>query len=112
MSGFFERVYELVQQVPKGKVVTYGQIAKKLGTKDSRKVGWALHTNSDEKTPCHRVVNKNGRLAPNFAFSGEEEQRLRLEKEGVKFTPEGRVKMKRYQYQFEDCQHEEPLMLE
>jgi len=101
MVGFFKRVYELVRQVPQGKVVTYGQIAKKLGTKDSRKVGWALHANPDgEKRPCHRVVNKAGRLAPNFAFSGEEEQRLRLEKEGVTFTKDGLVDLKKHQSQF------------
>lgn len=81
--------------------MTYGQIARKLGTKDSRKVGWALHSNPDgEKTPCHRVVNKNGRLAPNFAFSGEVEQRFRLEKEGVEFTKEGLAEMKKYEWQF------------
>ncbi|MFH0942963.1 MAG: MGMT family protein [Candidatus Beckwithbacteria bacterium] len=93
MPGFFEQVYELVRQVPKGKVVTYGQIAKKLGTKDARRVGWALHANCDNKTPCHRVVNKDGRLAPNFGLGGGEEQRLRLEKEGVKFTKDGKVEL-------------------
>jgi methylated-DNA-protein-cysteine methyltransferase-like protein len=101
MTGFFKKVYELVQQVPRGKVVTYGQIARKLGTKDSRKVGWALHSNPDgEKTPCHRVVNRQGRLAPNFAFSGEEEQRLRLEKEGVSFTKDELVDLKKHQHFF------------
>lgn len=102
MTGLFERVYELVRLVPQGKVVSYGQIAKKLGTRDSRKIGWALHANPDgEKTPCHRVVSKSGRLAPNFAFDGEEEQRLRLEKEGVRLTSNGQVEMKKYGWGFE-----------
>lgn len=92
-------MYEIVRQVPWGKVVTYSQIAKKLGTKDSRRVGWALHANSDKNTPCHRVVNKNGRVAPNFGFGGGEEQRLRLEKEGVKFTDKGLVEMIKYKYE-------------
>lgn len=90
-----------MRRVPQGKVVTYGQIAKKLGRKDSRKVGWALHSNPDgTKTPCHRVVNRQGRLAPNFGFGGGEEQRLRLEKEGVSFTKDGRVDLTKYQHLF------------
>ena len=101
MTGFFRQVYELVKQVPAGKVVTYGQIARKLGSRDARKVGWALHANKEEnQVPCHRVVNNAGRLAPNFAFDGPEEQRRRLEAEGVKFLPDGKVDLKKYQNQF------------
>ena len=95
MDGLFERVYEVVRKIPKGKVTTYGEIARIMGTKDARKVGFALHANSDAKTPCHRVVNKDGRLAPNFAFDGEKEQRRRLMAEGVTFT-EGRVNLKKH----------------
>ncbi len=83
--GFFEKVYQVVRKIPKGKVATYGQIAEILGTRDSRRVGWALHANRDSQTPCHRVVNRVGTLAPNFAFGKEEEQRRRLEAEGVSF---------------------------
>lgn len=82
---FFERVYKTVMKIPAGKVATYGQIADALGTKDARKVGWALHANRNEKVPCHRVVNKDGGLAPNFAFDGEKEQRRRLLAEGITF---------------------------
>lgn len=99
MTGFFEQVYQVVKQVPRGKVMTYGQIAKQLGTRDARRVGWALHSNkSGSGVPCHRVVNQAGRLAPNFAFDGEEEQRRRLEAEGVKFLENGKVDMKKYQW--------------
>ncbi len=98
--SFFDQVYQLVKQVPSGKVVTYGQIAKKLGTRDARKVGWALHSNKEEnRVPCHRVVNNAGRLAPNFAFDGPEEQRRRLEAEGVEFLPDGKVDLEKYQYE-------------
>ena len=83
---FFERVYKAVKRIPSGKVATYGQIAEILGTRDSRKVGWALHANKDPQTPCHRVVSRIGSLAPNFAFDGEREQRRRLEAEGVGFV--------------------------
>ncbi len=83
--SFFDEVYKVVKWVPEGKVTTYGEIARALGTKDARKVGWALHANPDPKTPCHRVVNKDGKLAANFAFDGESEQRRRLESDGVVF---------------------------
>lgn len=96
MTTFFEKVYSAVKKIPEGKVATYGQIAKEMGTKDARKVGWALHANKDPKTPCHRVVDKKGRLAPNFAFNGAKEQRLRLEKEGVEFKDEMHVDLSKY----------------
>lgn len=86
--GFFERVYEEVKKIPEGMVMTYGQIALKLGTKDARRVGHALHANRDKDTPCHRVVNKDGRVAPSYAFGGYHEQRNRLLAEGVKFIDE------------------------
>ena len=95
MDGLFEKVYKVVRKIPKGKVTTYGEIARAIGTKDARKVGFALHANSDPKTPCHKVVNKDGRLAPNFAFDGEKEQRRRLMAEGVSFIEE-RVNLKKH----------------
>jgi methylated-DNA-protein-cysteine methyltransferase-like protein len=100
MSQFFQQVYELVKKVPAGRVVTYGQIAKALGTRDARKVGWALHGNKEENhVPCHRVVNSAGRLAPNFAFDGPMEQRKRLEAEGVEFDDKGNVNLTTCQLQ-------------
>ena len=84
-TGFFNQVYTLVQKIPPGKVSTYGQVANSLGTKDARCVGWALHSNPSELTPCHRVVNKDGRLAPNFAWGSSMEQKRRLLAEGVVF---------------------------
>ncbi len=90
-SGFFDKVYGVVKRIPCGKVITYGQIAKILGTKDAREVGWALHANKDPNVPCHRVVNKEGRLAPNFALDGWREQKRRLVSEGVSFTDETHV---------------------
>src|SRR3990172_8924315 len=94
-QDFFRKVYDVVRKIPKGKVATYGQLAEMIGTRDARKVGFALHANSDPKTPCHRVVNKDGRLAPNFAFDGPREQRRRLMKEGVGFIEE-RVDLKKH----------------
>lgn len=83
---FFEEAYQIVKKIPPGKVATYGQIAEILGEpRAARTVGWAMHANRDRVTPCHRVVDRNGRLAPNFAFNGAGEQRRRLEAEGVRF---------------------------
>lgn len=91
-TSFFQQVYALVQSVPAGKVTTYGALAVALGTKDARRIGHALHANPDSsKTPCHRVVNKDGRLAPSYAFGGPNEQLHKLQMEGVPFTIEGNV---------------------
>jgi methylated-DNA-protein-cysteine methyltransferase-like protein len=92
---FFERVYKLVKQIPPGKVATYGQIAEILGTRDARKVGFALHANRDPKVPCHRIVNKEGRLAPNYAFDGWREQKRKLFEEGIIFKDEMRVDLEK-----------------
>ena len=72
--SFFENVYEAVQLIPRGKVATYGQIARMIGApRSSRAVGYALHANPRPGViPCHRVVNREGRLAPAFAFGGPE----------------------------------------
>ena len=95
-NNFFKSVWGVVSTIPSGKVATYGQIAKILGTKDARKVGWALHANSDPKIPCHRVVNKEGGVAPNFAFDGWKEQKRRLIFEGVEFIDEMRVDLNKF----------------
>lgn len=92
----FDEVYKFVKTIPVGKVATYGQVAKELGIKDTRKVGWALHANKSNEVPCHRVVNKEGRLAKNFAFDGEVEQQRRLELEGVVFEKDLYVDLAKY----------------
>jgi methylated-DNA-protein-cysteine methyltransferase-like protein len=92
----WEKVYSFVKTIPAGKVATYGQVAKALGIKDTRKIGWALHANKSSQVPCHRVVNKEGKLAKNFAFNGMEEQQRRLEAEGIEFTKDGYVDLDKY----------------
>lgn len=81
-----EEILKYLLTVPKGKVITYGQIAEFLGNKNlSRAVGNALHRNPDgDKYPCYKVVNSKGELSKNYAFGGIEEQKKRLEKDGVK----------------------------
>lgn len=92
---FKQEVYKLVTKIPKGKVLTYGQVAQKLGKpRWGRQVGWVLHQNKpDSRVPCHRVVDRTGRLAPNFAFDGWKEQKRRLLTEGVKFRDNTHVNL-------------------
>ena len=92
-----KRIYNAVKQIPKGKVATYGQIAAMASNpKMSRAVGNALHKNPDpENIPCFRVVNSKGELAGEFAFGGKDEQKKRLEAEGVRLE-NGRVDLKIY----------------
>ena len=91
---FFETVYEIVKQIPRGKVMSYGQIARAAGfPRKAREVGWALHVNPDpEHIPCHRVVNRVGRVSPAFVFGGENMQVALLKSEGVEFDENGLVK--------------------
>lgn len=96
----FDKVYTLVQKVPKGKVTTYGEIGRVLRL-NPRVVGYALHANpSNDTTPCHRVVTIDGRVATGFAFGGEDIQKKLLEAEGVKFKDNSHVDIKDYFYSF------------
>ncbi len=138
-NNFREKVFEVVKNIPKGKVATYGQVALLLGKpRGAREVGWpfasaqgkmlfaravgnALHMNNDPRVPCHRVVDRTGRLAPNFggpslwsfgrrapskssltrrsgAFDGMVEQRRRLENEGVKFIDKIHVDLEKHSW--------------
>ena len=80
-----EKVYKYLTNIPKGKVVTYGQIAEYLGNKKlARLVGNILHNNPDEdKYPCYKVVDGKGNLSKQFAFGGIEKQKEKLEKDGI-----------------------------
>lgn len=93
---FFDQVYSVVNQIPIGQITTYGHIAHALGTKDSRRVGHALHANPDPATPCHRVVAKDGSLAPSYAFGGEKEQLFKLQQEGITFKDENHVNLTKH----------------
>ena len=95
----FELIYDVVKQIPKGKVATYGQVASLAGNKRwSRVVGYALHSNPDPETiPCHRVVNRLGEVSKAFAFGGENRQITLLQNEGVGFV-DGKVVMEKHQW--------------
>lgn len=86
-ESFFLLVYEVVRQIPRGRVTSYGAIAACLGTKMSaRMVGWAMNSAHDPslKIPAHRVVNRNGLLTGRFHFGDPMEMQRRLEKEKIK----------------------------
>ena len=94
----FEKIYEVVSSIPKGKVATYGQVALLAGNpRWARVVGYALHVNPEPGViPCHRVVNREGRVAPGFAFGGEGVQRQLLESEGIVFESDGSIDLGKY----------------
>lgn len=96
-KNVYDRIYEAVMQIPYGRVATYGQIAVMAGNRYyARAVGNALHNNpAPEVIPCYRVVNYQGKLAPNFAFGGENIQKQLLENEGVEVI-DGKVDLKKY----------------
>ncbi len=91
-------IYDVVCQIPPGRVATYGQVAMLAGNpRWSRVVGYALHANPRPgQIPCHRVVDRFGRVSSAFAFGGQNRQIELLQQEGVEFTPDGRVDLKKY----------------
>ena len=98
--SFRDDVYASVRRIPKGKVATYGCIARISGHPGAaRAVGNALHVNPDpDYTPCCRVVNGEGKLSAHFGCGGLEAQKQRLLKEGVE-VKDGIVDLKKYGWQ-------------
>jgi methylated-DNA-protein-cysteine methyltransferase-like protein len=95
-SDYVQKIYDVVGRIPEGKVATYAQVAvivaeelkrKKINKRvNPRQVGFFLHKNPDPKNiPCHRVVDRVGRVAENYAFGGGRIQKRNLQEEGVKF---------------------------
>lgn len=95
----FELIYDVVKQIPKGSVATYGQVAALAGNKRwARVVGYALHANPDpEHIPCHRVVNREGAVSEAFAFGGGNRQVELLREEGVEVVDK-KVNLGKYRW--------------
>jgi methylated-DNA-protein-cysteine methyltransferase-like protein len=90
--GFHQRVYDVVAQIPKGRVTTYGDVATLLGSpRVARHVGWALAALDDPVVPWHRVINSRGRISFKGDTARGEGQISRLTAEGICFEPSGRV---------------------
>lgn len=99
-ADFFDRVYDVVRRIPRGRVTTYGHIAAVLGARSAaRMVGWAMnavgHDARVADVPAHRVVNRNGELTGRMHFETPFVMRERLEAEGVTFIDD-RVDMARH----------------
>lgn len=94
----FKKIYDVVCQIPRGRVATYGTVARMAGNpRWARVVGYALHNNpAPGIIPCHRVVNREGKVAESFAFGGGSIQREMLEAEGVIFDADGYVDLDKY----------------
>ena len=95
-SSLMARVFALVQACPAGRVTTYGQLAKAVGyPRGARMVGWIMHE-APQGVPAHRVINSKGELTGSPAFGPRGRMRQLLEAEGITFSPNERVDMKRY----------------
>lgn len=97
MKTFDEKCYELLGRVPKGKVVSYKQIAEKLGCRAYHAVGKVMKTNYNKKVSCHRVVCSDGKIG-GFNRGIKEKIRL-LRKEGIEVVG-GKISLKNYSYSF------------
>ena len=85
-KGFFQQVYDVVSQIPYGRITSYGDIASYLGSRGSaRMVGWAMNSskNNLQNLPAHRVVNRNGLLTGKQHFGGSNTMAELLESEGL-----------------------------
>ncbi len=93
----FEKIYNIVRRIPRGKVATYGLVARLAGNPHwSQVVGYALHANPDPKNiKCYRVVNRFGAVSPAFVFGGENEQIRLLQNEGIE-VKDGCVDLNKY----------------
>ena len=85
--SFYQKIYQIVKKIPKGKIATYGQIAMLCGSpRGARMVGWALHVLPEEKleeVPWHRVINREGRISTTCLEHPADIQAFLLKKEGV-----------------------------
>ena len=91
-----ERVYKIVRRIPRGRVMTYGQIAYMLGEGYTpRTVGFVMHGANESNTPWHRVINSQGKISTGrLVLPADKQQRL-LEREGVKFDERGRCDLEK-----------------
>lgn len=106
-GAVFARVHALVAKIPRGRVATYGQLSELIdGRLSPAGVGWALRT-CDSALPWHRVINAKGGVSTDSKTPGR--QRALLESEGVQFTAEGLVDLKKYQWRRSPPRHRDGL---
>jgi methylated-DNA-protein-cysteine methyltransferase-like protein len=100
MEDLYPRIYAVVRRIPKGRVSTYGQVARLAGLpQGARQVGYALHALSSEtRVPWQRVVNARGEISARRLAGPEALQRVLLEAEGVAFDSRGRIDLARFRW--------------
>ena len=92
-----ERVYRIVRRIPRGRVMTYGQIAYMLGEGYTpRTVGFVMHGADENNTPWHRVINSQGRCSTGRIVLPTDKQQRMLENEGVEFDDHGRCDLEKF----------------
>jgi methylated-DNA-protein-cysteine methyltransferase-like protein len=92
----FPQIYDIVRQVPRGKVTTYGDVAQLIGQGcDARLVGYAM-ANCPDDAPWQRVINSQGKIS--LQGDSAEKQRMRLEAEGIEFDARGKIDLKRFRW--------------
>jgi methylated-DNA-protein-cysteine methyltransferase-like protein len=96
----YQRIYAVVKRIPRGRVATYGQIATLAGLDGhARQVGYALHSLPNGiDIPWHRVINAKGEVSARTTSDSHELQRMLLEEEGVEFSLDGRVDLKKFRW--------------
>jgi methylated-DNA-protein-cysteine methyltransferase-like protein len=99
VASFHERIYDVVRQIPRGRVASYGQIAAYAGMCTPRQAGYAMAALRDTSVPWHRVVNSKGRISFPENSRGAVQQRQLLEDEGIEFDRSGRIDLKKYGWQ-------------
>lgn len=99
-GGSYARIYAVVRRIPRGRVATYGQVARLAGLSgQARQVGYALHAMATQRpVPWHRVINSRGEVSRRSVPGSDAAQRDFLEREGVRFDGKGRVDLARYQW--------------
>jgi methylated-DNA-protein-cysteine methyltransferase-like protein len=104
-KGYRERVYRIVERIPSGRVMTYGQIAEILGEGYTpRTVGFVMHAADEERTPWQRVINSQGACSTARIVLPPDKQQRMLEAEGVAFDARGRCDLKRYRWTPEELE--------
>ncbi len=100
MDPIYKHIYTIIEQIPKGRVATYGQIARLAGIGQPRRIGYALRILHEENsTPWHRVINAKGEISKRWEMGCEDHQKSLLEEEGVIFESNIRISLAQFQWQ-------------
>jgi len=101
-SNFTQDVIKIIQNIPVGKVLTYGRIAKLAGNpRAARQVSWLLHSSTKKyNLPWHRVINSQGKIVLK-SQDGKDYQKILLEKEGIEFAENNKIDLKKYLWEID-----------